>query len=94
MGGKKPTDLGLFDLYGNVFPWCQESYQNYPAPKDDNAIEDKEDALSIAPTTDRVVRGGSLYYRASNVRSANRNWTVQTERNTDIGFRPARTITP
>jgi formylglycine-generating enzyme required for sulfatase activity len=23
VGGKKPNDLGLFDVRGNVFTWCQ-----------------------------------------------------------------------
>jgi formylglycine-generating enzyme required for sulfatase activity/tRNA A-37 threonylcarbamoyl transferase component Bud32 len=30
VGSKKPNDLGLFDLHGNVYTWCQESYRGYP----------------------------------------------------------------
>src|SRR5262249_36181670 len=31
VGGKKPNDLGLFDLHGNVYTWCQEKLQSdYP----------------------------------------------------------------
>jgi formylglycine-generating enzyme required for sulfatase activity len=33
VGSKKPNDLGLFDLHGNVCTWCQESYQDYPGRK-------------------------------------------------------------
>jgi formylglycine-generating enzyme required for sulfatase activity len=33
VGSKKPNDLGLFDLHGNVYTWCQESYQDYPGRK-------------------------------------------------------------
>src|SRR5262249_51709952 len=65
VGGKKPNDLGLFDLHGNVYTWCQESFKVYPAPKDDEAFEDKDDVLSILNTTSRVLRGGSYYHRAS-----------------------------
>src|SRR5262249_10014505 len=43
VGGKKPNDLGLFDLHGNVNTWCQESHKGYPAAKDGGAVEDKED---------------------------------------------------
>src|SRR5262245_17936600 len=39
-GRKKPNDLGVFDLNGNVWNWCQESYQGYPQTKDGEAIED------------------------------------------------------
>ena len=31
VGSLKPNDLGLFDVQGNVFTWCQESYKDYPA---------------------------------------------------------------
>jgi formylglycine-generating enzyme required for sulfatase activity/tRNA A-37 threonylcarbamoyl transferase component Bud32 len=33
VGGKKPNDLGLFDLHGNVYTWCQESYRDYSEGK-------------------------------------------------------------
>jgi formylglycine-generating enzyme required for sulfatase activity len=95
VGGKKPNDLGLFDLHGNVYTWCQESYQgDYPVPKDDEAVEDKEDDLSINPQTGRVLRGGSFFNLASNVRSADRLRNVPTNRGVNVGFRPARTFTP
>src|SRR5262249_32387615 len=45
VGRKKPNDLGLFDLHGHVWNWCQEGYQAYPQTKDGEASEDKEDAL-------------------------------------------------
>jgi formylglycine-generating enzyme required for sulfatase activity len=94
VGGKKPNDLGLFDMHGNVIAWCQESYKGYPAPKDGGALEDKEDVLSIIPTTGRVLRGGSFFNRASYVRSALRLWLVPTLRDLNVGFRPARTFSP
>src|SRR5207248_8404445 len=31
VGEKKPNDLGLFDMYGNAWCWCQESFHDYPA---------------------------------------------------------------
>jgi formylglycine-generating enzyme required for sulfatase activity len=39
----------------------------------------------------RVLRGGSFANQASNVRCANRNRNVPTNRNNNVGFRPAST---
>jgi formylglycine-generating enzyme required for sulfatase activity len=95
VGSKKPNDLGFFDLHGNVYTWCQESYKgDYPTSKDGARIEDKEDDLSIKSTDSRVLRGGSFDYRASPVRCAGRGWIVPTRRGSHVGFRPARTFTP
>jgi formylglycine-generating enzyme required for sulfatase activity len=95
VGGKKPNDLGLFNLHGNVYTWCQESYKgDYPTLKDGERIEDKEDSLSIQSTSSRVLRGGSFFLRASDVRSALRDGVVPSYRDLDVGFRPARTFTP
>jgi formylglycine-generating enzyme required for sulfatase activity len=93
VGKKKPNDLGLFDMHGNVNTWCQESYQgDYPASKNGDAIEDKEGELSIISTVSRVLRGGSFLLQASDARSASRLRLVPSYRNNDVGFRPARTF--
>jgi formylglycine-generating enzyme required for sulfatase activity len=95
VGSKKPNDLGLFDMHGNVWNWCQEGYKGaYSISKEGDLIEDKEDGLQIIPTISRVWRGGSFVGQASNVRCALRNGTVPTVRYISVGFRPARTITP
>lgn len=68
VGSLKPNDLGLFNALGNVCTWCQESYKVYaPGQKMTNDIEDWQ--VSTAPD-DRVLRGGSFYNHASNLRSA------------------------
>jgi formylglycine-generating enzyme required for sulfatase activity len=33
VGRKKPNDLGLFDVHGNVYTWCQERYRDYAEMK-------------------------------------------------------------
>jgi formylglycine-generating enzyme required for sulfatase activity len=95
VGSKKPNDLGLFDMHGNVFSWCQERfYGDYPAPKDGQIVDDKEDVLSISSTGSRVLRGGSFGDQATDVRCAHRFGLVPSLRSILVGFRPARTITP
>ena len=80
VGSLKPNDLGLFDVQGNVYTWCQERYKEYPAGKGDGAEEDKEDELVVTSTDSRVLRGGSFCDPASHVRSAYRDLTVPTDR--------------
>jgi formylglycine-generating enzyme required for sulfatase activity len=71
VGLKKPNDLGLFDIHGDVGNWCQEGYQgDYAVSKGGEAVEDKEDSLQIVSTTRRGVRGGSFSERAVWIRSA------------------------
>src|SRR5262245_9051799 len=94
VGSKKPNDLGLFDLHGNVYTWCQERYQGYPTLKEGAAIDDKEDSLSIKSTDNRVLRGGSFDSQASFVRCAARSGNMPSLRHYSVGLRPARTFTP
>jgi formylglycine-generating enzyme required for sulfatase activity len=92
VGGKKPNDLGLFDMHGNVWTWCQERYR--PFPKGPGIENDIEDILSINKQESRVLRCGSFIYQAVDVRSAVRYSVVPTFRSYDVGFRPARTFAP
>jgi serine/threonine protein kinase/formylglycine-generating enzyme required for sulfatase activity len=95
VGGRKPNDLGLFDMHGNVWNWCQESPGgDYAAPKGGGALEDKEGSLQILSTELRVLRGGSFVTRAVDVRSAYRLRNVPADRSDCVGFRPARTFAP
>ena len=94
VGSLEPNDLGLFDMQGNVFSWCQESYKKYPKAKADEPVEDTEDILAVISTESRVLRGGSFGHHPSNVRSASRNGNVPSNRNFGYGFRVARTVEP
>ena len=78
VGTKKANELGLYDMSGNVWEWCQETYQPYPCDK-----------TTKANTTVRVLRGGSWNYNLF-LRSAERYYYVPTYRYFDIGFRLAQ----
>jgi formylglycine-generating enzyme required for sulfatase activity len=97
VGRLKPNDLGLFDVQGNVYTWCQEGYKDYKEylkGKKGEVVEDREDELVIASTRGRVLRGGSFDDLASFVRSAFRSINAPAYRTLNVGFRPARTFTP
>ena len=63
VGSLKPNDFGLFDMLGNAWQWCDDSYQDYPKVAD--AIsKDLGSTKPVANTDSRVLRGGAFYYRA------------------------------
>jgi formylglycine-generating enzyme required for sulfatase activity len=82
----RPNDLGLSDMLGNVYEWCQERYQRNPIQLDSNA-----QAIEHVNESFRLLRGGSFSDRPANVRSASRIWNAPSYHNTNNGFRPART---
>jgi formylglycine-generating enzyme required for sulfatase activity len=63
-GGRwKPNDLGLFDMLGNAYEWCQDPIFYYTAARPGQAREDeeyKEDIKGIKDGLGRVFRGGAF----------------------------------
>jgi formylglycine-generating enzyme required for sulfatase activity len=78
VGQKQPNGLGLYDMYGNVWEWCQSKYKPYPY----NATDGRED---LQGTEVRVLRGGSWQSSANSCRSAYRRRVIPDARS--IGFR-------
>jgi formylglycine-generating enzyme required for sulfatase activity len=91
VGSLKPNDLGLFDLHGNLWGWCQDRYKLYETGTGGKAIESEEDLTPVLGTERRVLRGGS-YSHPGSVRSAYRGALMPTYQGYDIGFRVARTF--
>lgn len=81
----KPNQIGLFDMHGNVWEWVQDAYQ-----KDLTQLPSTDPIVNSGPT--RVIRGGSWYYDAQYLRSANRAYNSTSNRNSYLGFRLVRTI--
>ena len=89
-GSLKPNDFGLFDMYGNTWEWCQESWNSYWQSK---ATKDEADVTPLSDGSNRVLRGGSFDSPAKNVRSAYRDRLEKAFFGSDeIGFRVARTV--
>jgi formylglycine-generating enzyme required for sulfatase activity len=87
VGQKRPNDLGLFDMHGNVFTWCQDPAYTYLSGR----VEDKEDLGSIAADPGRILRGASFLAVTPVVRSATRVFNRPTSRQVSIGLRVGRT---
>ena len=94
VGGKKPNDLGLFDMHGNLYQWTLDVYGQYFKREAGKARGDPEDIEDILDGQSRVLRGGVFGKQASNMRSTNRFNNVPFLASPSNGFRPARTFTP
>ena len=88
VGAYAPNGYGLYDMAGNVFQWCWDSYDgnwygNYQAVMDDTR--------GPAPGSYRVLRGGDWSNVAAYARCANRNsYLTPSSASNSLGFRCVR----
>jgi len=84
VAGRYPNRLGLFDLHGNVWEWCADTYVPYSP------------ALTVdwegRGGRERVVRGGSWADPVDRIRAANRLGIDGALRTLYVGFRIAAPV--
>jgi sulfatase modifying factor 1 len=83
VGGKTPNALGIYDMSGNLWEWCWDFYNVYPAAG-------QTDYRGSASGPNRVQRGGGFSVSANGVSVGNRNPYGPKDGWVTIGFRVAR----
>jgi len=87
VGTKRANPWGVYDIYGNVWEWCEDwyldSYNNTPKDSSANHYQNKNR---------KVLRGGSWYDNASLTRSTVRFRSIPAYRSGFVGFRLQRTL--
>jgi formylglycine-generating enzyme required for sulfatase activity len=85
VGQKRPNGSGIYDMTGNVWQWVEDWYGEgyYSSGRKNNPKGPGNGQF-------RVLRGGSWYYNAKDVRSSARFHGDPAFRSNDFGFRLVR----
>lgn len=85
VGQKLPNELGLYDMSGNVFEWCQDRYDYYSRDSQTNPVGSMHGY-------NRVCRGGMYMSGAASCRPSSRTNSSPRDGASFIGFRLALTL--
>jgi len=86
VGTKSANGLGIYDMSGNVWEWCEDIYAS-----DAYGKHQRDNPIYKSGGPNRVVRGGCWSYVPAGVRCAGRSYGDPAGRGNDLGVRLART---
>jgi formylglycine-generating enzyme required for sulfatase activity len=83
VGSKNPNGLGIYDMSGNVWEWCEDSYA-----WDAYTTHSRNNPVHKYPNGEMVFRGGSWASDSYSLRTVRKVSQLPTHRSLCVGFRP------
>ena len=84
VGTRKPNDLGIYDMAGNVWQWVQDRYD-----RDYYRQSPRQNPKGDPFGANRILKGGSVYQQASFLRVSGRDYQDPARRANCVGLRLA-----
>lgn len=86
IASKAPNELGLYDMSGNVWEWCQDGFYKFDNVSEMNPLHQPNGTLQM-----RIIRGGGYNNEANFCRIPYRNHDTPDKKSDNLGFRLAAT---
>ena len=82
VGLKNPNYYGVYDLLGNVWEWCEDTYTN-----NNSNLPKNGKAYYVKNNPEKVAKGGSYLSNANRCQVSSKKALLSWEKRKDVGFR-------